>query len=211
MAIRENDYALTDLPRVKLHAGITTANHDAELDRLINEVSTRIEGFLGRHLLSREWVHDGTTLPRLDSHGGTRLYLPEYPVTAVSSLKLYPTHAALTAGYASHYVVDNSAGIVRLVGGGTFFDQPQVVEITYTAGYADGLTGGQQWVWGVDEASAELRLAATIQTVWQWHQKQREREGVASRSEAGTTVTYLSAAWLPEVAEILGRHKRSYL
>jgi len=210
MAIKENSYALTDLQRVKQHADIQTTKNDTELDTLINEVSTRIEGYLGRHLLSREWVHDGTSLPRLDSYGGTRLYLNEYPVTAVDTLKTYPTHSALTEGYANDFVVENQSGIIRLLNQ-AFWNAPQVVEITYTAGYVDGLSSGQQWVWGIDEASAELRLAATKQVAWEFRQKDREREGVASRSEAGATVAFLTEPWLPEVMEILKRHRRRYL
>lgn len=208
MPIKELPYALTDLARVKAHAGITTVQHDVELDTLINEVSSRIEGFLGRHLWHRTWTHDGTTLPRLDSLGGTRLFLPEWPVTAVASVKAYPTGPALVAGYDRDYVADAAKGILRLVNGGEWYDAPQVVEITYDAGYKTGLTGGTEWLWGQDEVGGELRLAATMQTVWQFRQKDREREGVASRSEAGATVSYLVASWLPEVEEILTRHRR---
>ncbi len=211
MAIKELTYALTDLDRVKAHADLSGHEHDTELDSLINETSVRIEGYLGRHLFSRTWTHDGTTFPRLDSNGGTTLILPEYPITDVATLKTYPTDDALTEGYADDFVVDQSAGIIELVGGRAFWSRKAIVEITYTAGYKTGLTDDTEWLYGQDEASADLRLAATKQTVWEFRQKQREREGVASRSEAGVTVSYLQRAWLPEVEEILNRHKRTYL
>jgi hypothetical protein len=209
MPVKENTYALTDLERVKAHGDITGDRANTELVLLVNEVSARIESFLGRHLLSRTWTHDGTSLPRLDSHGGTRLYLPEWPVTSVTSLKTYPTNSALTEGYDEDFLVDNSTGIIRLLNQ-SFWDAPQVVEITYVAGYKTGLSSGQEWLWGQDEVSAELRLAATKQTVWEFRQKDREREGIASRSEAGTTVSFLQTAWLPEVEDILRRHQRIY-
>lgn len=210
MATEDNDYGLTSLSRVKQHADIVNKDHDTELVRLIDEVSARIEGFLGRHLWSRTWTHDGTTLPRLDSCGGTKLFLPEYPVTDVDSLKVYPTASALTEGYDDDFVVDNSAGIIRLLSTG-FYDAPQVVEITYTAGYATGLAEAKAWLWGQDTASADLTMAATKQVAWEFRQKDREREGVASRSDAGGSVSFLNTEWLLEVKAILNRHKRSYL
>jgi hypothetical protein len=209
MPVKENAYALTGLARVKQHGGITGNENDAELDVLINEVSARIEGFTGRHFLSRQWVHDGTVLPRLDSHGGTELFLRESPITAVASLKTYPTATALTEGYASDFVVHADQGVIELINGHVFLKAPRVVEITYTAGYSSTLsTEAQTWLWGQDEASGDIRLAATKQVVWEFRQKQREREGIASRSEAGATVTYLTGEWLPEVAEILKRYRR---
>lgn len=206
MAVSENTYALTTLERVKEHGDIKAVRSDAELVHLINEVSARIETALGRHLISRVWTHDGTTLPRLDSCGGALLWLPERPVTAVSSLKVYPTSDALTEGYDEDFLIRNHEGIIELVNGNSFYSGRQLVAITYTAGYLTTGTASQLMVYGWNEKAADLQLAATMQTVWQWHQKEREREGVASRSEAGVSVSYLNDTWLPEVADILARY-----
>lgn len=212
MAQVEHAEALTTLERVKQHAQIESEDYDAELTALINEVSARVETFLGRHVISRQWVHDGSAAdnPRLDSYGGTELFLPEAPITAVSTLKVYPTHTALTEGYDEDFVVDASAGIIELVNGNCFYRGRQLVEITYTAGYLSSATAGQEsWLFGMDQASADIRLAATIQTAWSFHQKQRQREGVASMTSEGVSVQYLTDAWVPEVRDMLEPHRRN--
>lgn len=213
MGVVENTYALTDLERVKSHGDITGHSHDQELVRLINETSRRIEGYLGRTLRSRTWTHDGSTLPRMNTYGGTSLVLPQWPVTAVSVLKLHPDLTALTEGYASDFVVDEDAGIIELIGGQVFYTRPRVLEITYVAGYKDSAdtTAANAVLYGWDDAAIEIQLAATIQAVWQFRQKQREREGIASRSEGGVTISYLTAAWLPDVKEMLDRNRRDYV
>jgi hypothetical protein len=207
----ERTYALVDLARVKEHGEIETTSYDQELVRLTNEVSRRVEGYLGRHLMSREWAHNGTTLPRLNTYGGTSLVLPNWPVTAVSGLKLHPDLSALTEGYDEDYVVDEDAGIIELLNK-VFYCRPRVCEVTYTAGYLASPADDEQGaLWGWDDASSEIQLATAIQVVWQFRQKQREREGVASRSEGGVTITYLASAWVPEAKEILDRHRRDYV
>lgn len=194
MAQVEFDTSLTDLERVKSHAMVNSEDYDAEITKLIKEVSSRIQRFLGRHVLSRQWVHDGlqTHKPRLDSHGGTQLFLPEMPITAVTTLKVYPTAEALVEGYDEDFVVHAEQGIIELVNGAAFYNAPKVVEITYTAGYLTATTSDQQsWLYGYDEASSEIRLGATILVALEFHQKQRLREGVASISSEGVSVQYL--------------------
>jgi hypothetical protein len=213
--VKENTYALTDLPRVKAHGDITGDDHDTELDRLINETTAAIENYCGRRFLSRDYTHDGTTLPRLDSYGGITLRLPENPVTAVSTLKLDPNQSALTEGWNEDFTIDHDAGAIVLVAqsflGSPAFPARQVVEITYTAGYlrdSDSPTAAQGWLWGETTAAADLTLAATQQVVWAFNQKHREREGISSRSTEAGTVTYLTSAWLPQVKAVLDRYAR---
>lgn len=210
--VKENAYALTGLDRVKAHIGIadSTHDHDTELDRLINEVSARIETYCHRHFRSRTWTHDGTTLPRLDSYGGNKLWLPESPVTGVTadSFKLYPTNEALTEGYDEDFLVDAMTGCIRLVGGQGFYNGEQLVTITYTAGYTAAAGTDADWLYSWDHNAADLELAAVKQIAWAFTQKDREKEGVASRSLEGSTVTYLTTPWLPEVKDILDTYAR---
>jgi len=209
MAQVENATSLTDLERVKEHGKITSEAYDAEITKLIKETTARIQRYCGRHFLSRIWTHNGLQAhqPRLDSHGGTELFLPEMPITNVATLKVYPTAAELTEGYDEDFIVHALSGIIELVNGNGFYVGSQLVEITYTAGYLTGQTTQASWVFGDDEASADIRLAATMQTAWQFHQKQKLRDGIASMSSEGVSVQYLNTAWLPEVEDILERHR----
>lgn len=212
MAQSENEYALTSLERVKEHARISTTNHDAELLRLINEVSSRVERYCGRHFLSRQYVHDGTTLPRLTSYGGSVLVLPQRPITAVSALTLYPDGSSLTEGYNSDFMVEGGPGIIRLIGqvfaGSTDLPAVGYVELTYTAGYTVADGEDTDWDWASSHAGAEIGLAVAMQVAEVWHGKDRQRDGLASVSTEGTTATYLNRPWLPAVQEILDAHRR---
>lgn len=214
MAQVENSESLTTLERVKEHALVTSEDYDSEITKLIKETTARIQTFLGRHVLSRQWVHDGSAADnyRLDSHGGTTLFLPEAPITAVSTLKTYPTLTALTEGYDEDFVIRNREGIIELVNGNYFYDATGVVEITYTAGYLLTPASGQYtWTYGYDDASADIRLAATIQTAWQFHQKQRQREGVASMTSEGVSIQYMTQPWVPEVLDMLTPYRRNWV
>ena len=134
MGVVINTLAMTSLERVKAHAGIGGHENDQEIVILINEVSSRVEGYLGRKIRSREHDHDGTTLPRMNTYGGTELILPQWPATSVSVLKLHPDLDALTEGYDEDFVVEEDAGIITLINGQTFSARPRVCEITYEAG-----------------------------------------------------------------------------
>ncbi len=214
MAAEENTHALISLERLKQHANISTDTHDVELVQIINETSSRAERFMGRHIYSRTYTHDGTTLPRLDSLGGTDLLLPETPVTSITSLKLTPDATALTEGWDGDFTVDAMSGIVTLMGGSAFSgsqDRPArgYVEITYVAGYHGSPTEEEGWYWGASVAGSEIRAAITQQAAWSFHQKDRLREGISSVTTEGATVSYLTGEWLPEVEEILTAHRRA--
>lgn len=212
MAEAEFDTSLTSLERVKEHALIESEVYDAEITKLIKETTARVQAFLGRHVLSRQWVHDGLAphKPRLDSDGGTKLFLAEMPITAVAvgTFKLTPDSTALIEGWNEDFVVHPREGVIELVNGQAFFRAARIVEITYTAGYLTTTTADQQsWLYGYDEASSEIRLATTMQCAATFHAKQRLREGVASISSEGVSVQYLTGAWVPEVLDMLERHR----
>jgi len=212
MAVVENTYALTRLARVKNHLGIAAAEakYDVELVQAINEASAQIESYAGRYFRSRTWTHDGTTLPRLSSTGGTRLWLPAYPITSVTSLKLEPTGSAMTAwnGTSGDYAVRALEGIIELVSGWSFWDAPNVVELTYVGGFLDSPTAAQASFYGWTSAAADVEAAAVQQVAWFWSSKDRHREGVTSRSFEGVTTAFMTDALLPEVKEKLERYRR---
>lgn len=210
MAVGENTYALTTLERVQRHLGqdgISGRDED-QIVKLINEVSARAETHMGRHVLSRAYTHNGTILPRLPSEGGTKLWLPEAPVTAVATLKLRPDATALTEGWDEDFVVHAREGIVELVGGAEFWTGPGIVEITYTAGFLTSPAAGQEAWYGWTTAAADLHLAVTKQVAWEYRVKDPDRMGVVSRAVEGVNVAYMTETWLPEVRETLDKYRR---
>ena len=71
-------YALTAL--ATLQTALKTTTDGAVYDRLIDVATAMIERFCQRQFLSRSYAS------WLDAKGGTLLYLPHYPVTAVSRI-----------------------------------------------------------------------------------------------------------------------------
>jgi len=116
---------------------------DGLLTDLINAVAQYFENMTGRRLKRRDYTNvvvNGT--------GWTNLFLPEYPVTAISSIKAdmlreFDAAAALivfdgTGTQDTHDVVivdDGISGEIALVNGDVWPDGPGTVLVSYTAGY----------------------------------------------------------------------------
>jgi hypothetical protein len=211
MANAENTYALTSLERVRQHLGpegsTRSQQQDVELAHLINNVSAAMEKYCGRFFRSRTYTHDGTTLPRLDSCAGTKLWVPNAPITSVTSLKTSPLDTALTEwdGTTGDFVVVAEEGLIELLTT-AFYEQRRIVELTYVGGYLDTPAAGQ-YGYGWDVAAADLQLACIQQVCWVYRGKERVKEGISSRSFEGVTTAYMTDAWLPEVKETLDRYR----
>lgn len=210
MAESESAYALASVARVVQYMGSDASRLDTEeVLKTIRAVGSAMEDYCGRRFRSREYVHDGTTLPRLDSTGGRCLWLPNAPVTAVSSLKTYPNGTALTEwdGTTGDYVVGAKEGVVELLWS-EFWNQRRCVEITYTGGFLSSATDAQKLLgYSWEENAEDVRLACVKQTAWVLRGKDRVKDGVVSRSFEGVTTAYLTDTWLPEVKEVLDRHR----
>jgi hypothetical protein len=215
MPTTESDQALISLERAKKHAGITSTEDDAELVRLINEVSARFSRFCGRRFVSDSYTHDGTTLPRLVVRHPRMLWAENMPITAVSSLVNYSGGQTITestdGGVSSTgYVIHADMGLIELVGYEFPYLNRQTVELTYTAGYqATNADAEQLQRWGLEERAGDLVTACAMQVAWTFHHKDRTREGIASVSSGGSTVAYLTDEYLPEVLEVLQAYRRA--
>ncbi|MDP6460287.1 MAG: hypothetical protein QGH59_00810 [Gemmatimonadota bacterium] len=208
MGVQIHTYALTDLERVKRHLEIPakTGTHDAELISLINEGSAWVERYCGRKFLSRTYTHDGSTLPRLDSFGGADIYLENTPVTSVTTLKINEDASALTEGWDQDFVVNEDTGHIHLRTS-AFWDRRAILEVTYVGGYLASGTDAQLERWGWSYAAADLEHAVMRLVAHMWRGKDRERDGIASRSGEGMTVSYFDD--IPrEVREILNGYRR---
>lgn len=208
MAEVESAYALTTVPRVQQHLGPDAGRLDTEeMVKVIRAVSVAMEKECGRKFRSRTYTHDGTTLHRLDSHGGKKLWVPNAPVTSVTSLKIHPSATALTEwnGTTGEYVVVAEEGLIELLDL-EFYNQRRVVELTYVGGFLDAPTTAQETAgFGWDASAEDVEFACVQQVCWVLRGKDRAKEGVASRSFEGVTTAYLTDAWLPEVKEVLDR------
>lgn len=116
---------------------------DGLLIDLINSVAQYFENLTGRRLKRRDYAN-----VLVNGTGWTNLFLPEYPVTAISSIKVdmlreFDGADELilfdgTGTQDTHDVVlvdDGVSGEIALVSGDVWPDGPGTVLVSYTAGY----------------------------------------------------------------------------
>jgi hypothetical protein len=186
--------SLTSLSAVKHYKGVTATDHDSELLRLIGAVDAFVARYCGR-------VLESTTLTEYQSgeDGQTRLFLREYPVTAITSIHDDPrrTYGAETQLSTNDYVLtDPQAGIVDL-DGTSFRAGRNNIRVVYTAGYA------------ATAPERALLEQAAIELVWLARDKgEKALLGVRSRSIADGRVETLDMDWPAGVREILDRFRR---
>lgn len=205
-----NTLSLMTLDEARAYLREPDPTYNLAVTLLVKGVSARIQSAMNRRIRSRTWTHDGSVLPRLDSHGGSCIWLPNVPVTAMSVLKVDPDQGALTLGWNDDYEFDPFTGKVSLLNGSWFWNRPKVVEITYVGGYLDDADAGsvsEEYVWGYDDRSADIRLAALQQLKFEWDQWKNEDDGVASRSEEGVSVTFSQSELIPRVQAVVERYR----
>lgn len=162
------------------------ATDDALLSRLIAAASQFIESWLGRPILSADWLElrDGT--------GGQVITLANFPVTAVLSLSidgLAIPPAPADGGFGAGYAFTPTELALR---GYVFTRRPQNVIVTYTAGYA-----------AVPPDIAQ----ACIELVCQRY-RERTRIGEVARSLGGNeTVRYAQTDMSDAVKTVLSQYR----
>lgn len=146
---------LTTLANVKGYLpGLANTNAmDAVLARLITAASAWIRDYLNRDILEASYTEV------LDGSGGPRLFVGQYPVTAVSALAV-DGQAVSPSG-----VVFKGAMLTR-TDGGRFGRGLSNVVVTYTAGYA----------------AVPSSIEKDCITLVCWRYRERERLGLVSKS-----------------------------
>ncbi len=197
--------ALTSLAAVKQYLGISTAEQDSLIERLIEAVSARFMSHTGRKLAARDYSHrpaDQAYDPDNAVLGGTghpELLLPQYPVISLDRLEVdgrevSPSTAAGDGGW----LLDRAAGVVML-SGAVFARATANVGVIYRAGY--------------ETIPADLAQAAVEQTAEAFEQSSagQGRLGVSARTLADGSLSYQVRELLPQVAAVLERYRRRSL
>src|SRR5579875_58763 len=178
---------LTTLANVKAYLSppLTTTAADALLSRLITAASRFIESWLNRTIASAAYTdtRNGT--------GGTRLFLRNRPVTAVSSLTIdgvsIPPSDPPPTG--AGYLFDDAC--VYLVGGATFAKGAQNIVVSYTAGYA--------------ATPPEIEQACIALVALRY--KERDRIGQASKNLGGEVVSFQQKDMPADVQTLLDQYR----
>jgi len=219
-------YALCTVGDVKAYMGQddATSRDEALITECINGVTNEFETYCDRKFLSRQYVHDGTTLPLLPGNGTDKLILPQRPVTAITTLIPWPSGPSLTRGWLGQYMLDQQAGIITLATATylrqsyrartrrsslVFPEGDEIVAVTYTAGFLTNATAGSSdsTTYGYAERAGDLRFAAIKQAAEFVHRRSRSREGVVSKTlPTGESYSFIKTEMLPEVKAVLDRY-----
>ena len=159
---------------------------DGLIISLIDAVSTDIERRTGRTFKERTGL-----VEFYDSKGGRKLFSRRRPITTTTTLELRvdPDHEFTadddlieeTGGTVGDFTLDRNIGLFTLVGTRTFNRGPQIIRLTYSAGYTVG------------NIPDEAKLAAAYMVGFML-QKFRDKGGLthASKSMPQGTTTFLN-------------------
>ena len=177
---------LTTLANVKAYLSpplVTTAD-DALLSRLVTAASQFIQSWLNRSIASASYSETR------NGAGGTRLFLRNRPVTAISSLTIDGVAIAPSAPAPTGdgYLFDESS--LYLIGH-CFTRGAQNVSVHYTAGFA--------------ATPPEIEQACIALVALRY--KERDRIGQGSKNVGGETVSFQQKDMPADVATILDQYR----
>lgn len=174
---------LTTLAKVKEWLGESTNANDSVLTRLIAAASDYIQTWLSRDIMQNTYVsaRDGT--------GGSRLMFRNYPVTAVTLVKIDNVPIPLSVNGSNGYVYNETA--LSLIGY-RFNKGYSNVSLSYTAGFA--------------VVPNEIEQACIEMVALRF--KEKGRIGVVSKGMAGETITYSQKDMSDSMESTLMQYRR---
>jgi len=195
--------ALTTLAGVKEYLVLTSEEHDALLERLIEAVSAQFNAFCDRRLMARDYSYLSASddydadNALLSGSGYPELLLPQYPVVSLTAL-VVDGRAIAPASGGSGWVLDAGAGVVTLLDR-AFPRGRHNVGLVYRAGF--------------EAAPPDLVQAAIEQAATRFQESGagHGRLGVSARTLADGSVSYHAGALLPQVKAVLDRYRNRSL
>jgi hypothetical protein len=186
--------ALVSLADVKAYIGKETDEDTAVLETIINSVSAVFNGYTKRNLAKQTY-----TAVYLDGNGQERLYLPNWPITVVTSL--YEDNVLMVAGENSNYLLYADDGyVLRMPSGAVWMTGPKKIKITYDAGYV--------CLTGTITLPFDLKFAALKQIAYEFSQYSKKTWGESARSFADGSISIEIPGLLKDVQDILWRYRR---
>ena len=207
MTVSQSTYALVDTEdELKPYLGIARNDNtkDDAINQVNNWVSTTIEGYLDRHLVTRGTLTEYFTLENITSE----LLPRQWPLLTVTSIhedtnRSYGSTTLLTVN--DDYIVHlNEGRITRVYSSGSgrrsWIRGYRAIKLIYTAGYATTADVPE------DVKFHTLKFAALV-----WREVQRKDQGTSSVSDDLGSVTRLFPAGLtPGIRRGLFAEKRSH-
>ncbi|WP_213308186.1 head-tail connector protein [Paraburkholderia sacchari] len=188
---------LTTLANAKQWLNVTTANDDQLLTRLVSAASQFVQTWLNRTIASASYTEKHT------GSGSNTLALPNYPITAVSSLSIRGVPiAASPDGVQVGYTFDDrflyligNVGFSAFPNGadGQFPTWPPLgVQVSYTAGYA----------------TTPLEIEQAVLELMGLKYADRTHFGQNSKSVGGEVVSFMTSDMPKGVVTILQNYRK---
>ena len=183
---------LISLEELKLYLEKNDNDHNALLEGFIEQFSARVESFTGRRFMAVERIE------KFD--GGERLYyVNAFPIDTGETLtvKIDGTTQLLD----TDYFIKATRGLIEFTGKISNVE-PNILEITWTGGFASSGTG-EGAALGVPD---DLKGAALLQCAFQF--KRRKEPGLTSvATQDGSIQSFRPNVLLPEVVNVLKSYK----
>ena len=151
----------TTLAKVRAHLGLKSGDTDAVLRTLITAASAWMKTYLNRAIL------EATYTQTFDGNNQRKLFLPEYPVTQVTSVAI-----GTRVLESSEWVLSGNS--VALLNGARFPAEYGNVQVVWNAGYPS--------------VPADLDQACIEMVAWRF--KERSRIGQSSVNVNGEQITF---------------------
>lgn len=199
MALNAN--ALTTLAKAKSHLKILDGSQDTVLETLINAASSIIEQYVDRKLQTQ------THTEYQDGRRQNRILLKQYPVTAVSQVRVDQTSdftdATTQLASTDFYIEDENLIVLSPNGSrGIFPNGTRNIKVIYTAGVHD-----QQNMVPV-AAPSDIEYACLLTTEWLYRFRSREDIGRSQKTKGDENSTVSQD--LPQIVRtLLDPHKRA--
>ena len=175
---------LTTLANAKLWLGVTNTSDDPLLTRLVSAASQFVQEFIGRYILTAPYSFT------VSGRGGFKAILPNYPVTAVSSVTVDGQAIPASTGPLSPGYTFDAYQVY--LNGYAFNAGINNVTIAYTAGYATA---------PLDIEQACLEITGSMY-------RRRDRVDLISKGALGETTSYSQLDFPPTVKSVLYNYKK---
>ena len=186
---------LCTLEDLKTHLEIEGSDQDAFLSNLVLRATSFIETYCNRQLASREFTE------HYSGDGTNSIMLPNTPITAITQIK---DDKSGQADFDYDDTDENDAfsyeswGKLLLTNGDVFHEPSSTYplrnyKIIYTGGYAT--------------APEDLRQVCVELAAAKFYLKDKQRQGIASKSVGGQTITYRPDDLSPAQKEVLEAYR----
>lgn len=196
---------LMSLGQAKSFLGARTSDMDPIVSDLIAGVSSAIAGYLNYVPTDATYVHDGSTLKKLDGTGLHTMWLAEKPVTSVSALTIDGVLPAPTVTDPCQFAWYDS-GELTFKKDYIFPLGRQNIAVTYRAGYTvyNGSLGAYAptMPWRITQVAYEL-----LGRKWQEWQRKGPQIQTVQLPQGGGTVTYSLNELSKEQKRMLSPHR----